>query len=147
MTLGPLEYTVIGFQGNDFDGSIADEIHRVVDAGVIALVDVVFVTKDVDGSVAALELDGKDDPRFASFTWMLQGSMGLLTQDDVENIAADLPTDTSALILLFEHRWAVRIKQAIGDAGGVLISRETIAPEALEMLNAELEAQSAALAA
>ena len=34
----------------------------------------------------------------------------------------------------------MHVKQAIMDAGGFLISRETIAPEALEMLNAELEA-------
>ena len=49
MTLGPLEYTVIGFEGNHFDGSIADEIRRVVESGTIALVDVVFITKDTDG--------------------------------------------------------------------------------------------------
>jgi uncharacterized protein YajQ (UPF0234 family) len=30
MTLGPLEYTVIGFEGNRFDGSIADELQRVI---------------------------------------------------------------------------------------------------------------------
>ena len=35
MTLGPLEYTVIGFEGNNFDGSIADELSRVIDSGVI----------------------------------------------------------------------------------------------------------------
>ena len=52
----------------------------------------------------------------------------------------DLPTNTSALVLLFEHRWAVHIKEAIGAAGGFLISRETIAPEILEMVNAEIEA-------
>ena len=44
MTLGPLEYTVIGFEGNRFDGSIADEIRRVVESGIIAVVDAVFVT-------------------------------------------------------------------------------------------------------
>ena len=142
MTLGPLEYTVIGFAGNRFDGSIADEIRRVVDSGIIALVDVVFVTRDVDGHVDAFEIDNKDDPRFSSFTWMLQGSMGLLTQEDVERIADDLPPDTSALVLLFEHRWAVRIKEAITAAGGFLVSRDTIAPEKLEMLNAELAAGS-----
>ena len=36
MTLGPLEYTVIGFEGNRFDGSIADELQRVVESGIIA---------------------------------------------------------------------------------------------------------------
>ena len=145
MTLGPLEYTVIGFAGNRFDGSIADEIHRVVESGIIAVVDAVFVTKDVDGSVLVVEIDNKEDPRFTSFTWMLQGTSGLLTDDDVEKIASDLPSDTSALVILFEHRWAVRIKQAMVAAGGFLISREQIPPETLQMLNAELE--TAALSA
>jgi len=145
MTLGPLEYTVIGFAGNRFDGSIADEIHRVVESGIIAVVDAVFVTKDVDGDVLVVELDNKEDPRFTSFTWMLQGTSGLLTDDDVEKIASDLPSDTSALVILFEHRWAVRIKQAMVAAGGFLVSREQIPPEALQMLNAELE--TAALSA
>jgi hypothetical protein len=140
MTLGPLEYTVIGFEGNRFDGSIANEIQRVVESGVIALVDVVFVTKDVDGIVDGIELDNKDDARFAGFAPLLQGTRGLLTAEDVDHLASGMPTDTSALVLLFEHRWAVHVKQAIMDAGGFLISRETIAPEALEMLNAELEA-------
>jgi hypothetical protein len=143
MTLGPLEYTVIGFQGNRFDGSIADEIRRVVESGIIALVDVVFVTKDVNGDVEAVEIDNKDDPRFRDFTWMLQGTMGLLTEEDVDQLAGDLPPDTSALVLLFEHRWAVNVKRAIIDAGGFLVSRETIAPEALAALNAELEEQAA----
>ena len=140
MTLGPLEYTVIGFEGNRFDGSIANEIQRVVESGVIALVDVVFVTKDVDGIVEGIELDNKDDARFAGFAPLLQGTRGLLTAEDVDHLASGMPADTSALVLLFEHRWAVHVKQAIMDAGGFLISRETIAPEALEMLNAELEA-------
>jgi hypothetical protein len=142
MTLGPLEYTVLGFEGNRFDGSIIDEIHRVVDSGIISIVDAVFITSDIDGNVEAVELDNKDDERFTSFTWMLQGSMGLLTQEDVDQIASGMPANTSALVLLFEHKWAVRLKEAIGAAGGFLISRETIPPEALQMLNAELEAAS-----
>ena len=139
MTLGPLEYTVIGFEGNRFDGSIADEIRRVVESGIIAVVDAVFVTKGPDGHALVVELDNKDDARFASFTWMLQGTTGLLTDEDVDKIAADLPENTSALVILFEHRWAVNVKKAIVAAGGFLVSREQIPPEALQMLNAELE--------
>jgi hypothetical protein len=142
MTLGPLEYTVIGFDGNRFNGEIAQEIGKVVDAGIIALVDVVFITKDIAGDVNVVEIDGKDDPRFAGFAGMLGGLMGLLTPEDIDQIAVELPTNTSALVLLFEHRWAVDVKNAIAGAGGFLISRETIAPEALEMLNAELDAEA-----
>ena len=142
MTLGPLEYTVIGFDGNRFNGEIAQEIGKVVDAGIIALVDVVFITKDIAGDVNVVEIDGKDDPRVAGFADMLGGLMGLLTPEDIDQIAVELPTNTSALVLLFEHRWAVDVKNAIAGAGGFLISRETIAPEALEMLNAELDAEA-----
>lgn len=143
MTLGPLEYTVIGFAGNNFNGSIADEISRVVESGTISLVDLVFISKDEDGTAHILELDNKDDDRFAKFAPMLEGLTGLLTEEDMDKIADKLEPNTAALVIMFEHRWAVRIKQAIGQAGGFLIEREVIRPEALEMLNAELDALSA----
>jgi len=44
MTVSPLEYLVIGFEGNTFDGNIAREVQKVVDKGIIRLVDVVFLT-------------------------------------------------------------------------------------------------------
>ena len=69
--------------------------------------------------------------------------MGLLTAEDIESIGEGLPNNTSALVLLFEHRWAVAIKEAIGAAGGFLISRTTIPPEILELVNAELDAEAA----
>jgi hypothetical protein len=142
MTLGPLEYTVIGFDGNRFNGEIAREIGKVVEAGTIALVDAVFITKDIDGNATVVEIDAKDDPRFADFAGLMDGLMGLLTPEDVEAIADDLPTNTSALALLFEHRWAIDVKNAIGAAGGFLISRTTISPEILELVNAELDAEA-----
>jgi Family of unknown function (DUF6325) len=140
MTLGPLEYTVIGFEGNRFNGEIAKEINAVIDSGTIALVDLVFITKDIDGNARSLELDNKDDPRFAGFAGMLEGLTGLLTEEDIDKVAAELDANTSALVIMFEHRWAVRLKEAMAAAGGFLVARETIAPEALLMLEAELEA-------
>lgn len=143
MTLGPLEYTVIGFDGNRFNGEIAKEIGAVVDKGIIALVDVVMISKDINGSAAVIEIDAKDDPEFQSFAGLLDGTMGLLTAEDVDKIAEALPSNTSALVLLFEHRWAVAIKEAIGAAGGFLIARTTVQPEILELVNAELDAEAA----
>ena len=71
MTLGPLEYLVVGFTGPHFDGSIAREIEKVVANKTIRLVDVVFVGKDAAGTAVILELDNKDDPRFAAFAELL----------------------------------------------------------------------------
>jgi hypothetical protein len=146
VTLGPLEYLIVGFEGNKFDGSIAHEIGKVVENKTIRLVDVVFLMKDDAGDVAIVEIDNKQDPRFASFATLLGDSMGLFTPEDIETIALGLRPDTSALVLLFEHRWAVNIKEAMEAAGGFLVARSTIPPEVLEEVSEELEAHIAAAA-
>ena len=145
MTLGPLEYIIVGFEGNRFDGSIAHEIAKVVENKTIRLVDVVFLAKDTAGDVAIVEIDNKDDPQFASFAPTPRRHMGLFTPEDIESIALGLRPDTSALVLLFEHRWAENIKAAMIAAGGFLIGRATIAPEILEEVSEELEAHAVAI--
>jgi hypothetical protein len=143
VTLGPLEYIVIGFEGNRFDGSIAREVEKVVEKGIIRLVDVVFVTRDADGAAVIVELSNTDDPRFASFAPLLAEMRALFTPEDLEEIADSLPLGTSGLVLLFEHRWAEDLKDAIAAAGGFLVNRVVIPPEVLEEVSAELEAATA----
>ena len=87
MTLDPLECTVIGFESNRFNGEIAREIERVVENGSIRVVDILFITKNLDGNVTLVEVDGRDDPRFAGFAPLLDGLRGLLTAEDVDRIA------------------------------------------------------------
>jgi hypothetical protein len=140
VTLGPLEYLVVGFTGTRFDGSIAREIEKVVANKTIRLVDVVFVGKDAEGNAVILELDNKDDPRFAAFSGLLADRMALLTPEDLEQVAEDLPADTAGMVMLFEHRWAEGIKDAMAAAGGFLINRAVVPPEVLEEVQAELDA-------
>ncbi len=139
MTLGPMEYIVIGFVGNNFDGSIADEIGRVVENGTIRIVDAVMVAKDDAGEAVVIEIDAKSDPRFETIAPLLQGRAGLFTPEDLAAIAEGMPDSTAALVLLFEHRWAVRVKEAIERANGTLLGRAVIPPEILEEAAAELE--------
>jgi len=139
MTLGPLEYTVIGFPETGFDGTIAREIEKVVERGIIRLVDVVAVSKEGSGTTLVAELDNKNDPKFASFAGLLKDRMALFTEEDLESIADSLAPGTSALALLFEHHWAVDVKEAIQARGGVLVARAVIPPEVLEEVQAELD--------
>ena len=94
MTLGPLEYLVIGFDGDRFDGSIAREIEKVIDKGVIRLVDVVFVTHDAGGELVIVELSNTDDPRFVSFAPLLAQMRALFTPEDLEEIGQRQGTGT-----------------------------------------------------
>ena len=144
MTLGPLEYTVIGFRKGTFDGSIARELGKVVDQNIIRIVDIVLIDRDTQGDTAIIEIDAKEDPAFESFTPILANRMGLFTAEDIETIAETLPPETSALAILFEHRWAEDVKDAIANAGGFLVARAVIPPEVLEEVSAELEAHASA---
>jgi uncharacterized membrane protein len=144
MTLGALESIVVGFDHPDFRGAIADEIGRVIDAGIVRLVDAVVVRKDAAGDVAIVEVDNKEDPHFAAFEPLIKDAIALFTPEDLALFAQGIPNDTAALVLLFEHRWMERIKDAMADAGGVLLSRAMIDPETMEALSQELEAELAA---
>lgn len=148
MTLGPLEYLVVGFKGSadQFDGSVADEIAKAVEGGTIRIVDLVFLYKDASGDAVVAEIDAKTDPRFAGFASLLAGRTGLFTQEDLDTIALELPEETGALVVLFEHHWAVSIKEAMAAKGGFLVSRAVIAPEVLEELADELDAAVAGAA-
>src|SRR3954463_4663210 len=88
MTLGPLEYIVIGFREDKFDGSIARELEKLVGSGTIRIVDLVFVAKDGIGNRTVLEMSNREDPRFAPFAHLLGNAKGLFTPEDLETIAS-----------------------------------------------------------
>lgn len=43
---GPIDYIVVGFEGKSFDSSILHALESAIDNGVIALVSLIFVSKD-----------------------------------------------------------------------------------------------------
>ena len=67
-----------------------------------------------------------------------------LSGADIKAIAADLPPGTTALMVLFEHRWAIPLKEAVESAGGIMVAQGIVRPEALVAYGAQLAAASAA---
>ena len=60
MTIGPVEYIIVGFPGNKFNGEIAPELVDLVESGTVRILDLIFIGKDADGSVVAFEIDELD---------------------------------------------------------------------------------------
>ena len=54
MAIGPVEYIIVGFPGNQFNGEIAPELAKLVESGTIRLLDLVFIMKDADGNTVAV---------------------------------------------------------------------------------------------
>lgn len=122
MTLGPVDVYIIGFPQNNFSGDIVPAIMKQVDAGVIRILDVLFVTKGADGTVATLTASdiGPAGAAFAELTLIEPGS---LNDEDAEEIADDLSANSSALLIAYENTWMVEVAQAFASAGAVVIDQ------------------------
>jgi hypothetical protein len=133
MTLGPIEVVVLGFPGNRFTGEIRPRIVDLVQRDIVTVVDALFITKDADGTVRFLELEQLvDDPEIAALSEMLTSRLDLLVSEDATELATQLEPGSSALALVFEHRWMVPVREAIVASGGLLLADLHIPPEVVE---------------
>jgi hypothetical protein len=171
MSIGPIQGLVIGFPDNDlFEGRIAEELARLSEVGQIRVIDAAFVIRDGD-DVAAVSVSDLDDDQRAQLRAAVGALVGLgvagpegaeagaelgaSIDDDAphaaEVVAAelldDLPDNSSALVLAIEHLWAIPLRDAVRDAGGIVIAHRGLTPEDLITfgmdLGDELEAQLA----
>lgn len=124
---GPIDYIVVGFPGNNFKGEILQELATASENGTIAVLDIALITKDEDGNVTKIELT--DQPAIEAVL-PADASRGLITDEDVEEVASVLDENCSAGLLIVEQLWAKGLKQAILNADGVLMADGRIHPEA-----------------
>ncbi len=166
--LGPVQLFVIGFPPDaQFRGEIIRELTALRGRGVVRLIDAMFVRKDAEGNINAavhesdltlrerellgaivggilgLAAGGDAESEALGATLAAQsiaeGAFGLGIAD-LQRIKDQLPAGTSALLLLIEHQWALELKGAVRNAGGVPIVQGMLTPEALFMVGQELQA-------
>ena len=136
--MGPVEYVVIGFPGNRFKGEIVPAVAELVDNDIVRIIDVAFIKKDTDGNVTMFEYDALDDVLQYGFAEVDGEAGGVLSDEDLELTAETLEPDSSAALIVWEHRWAARVAQAIRDAGGRIIAGERVPDEVVEQALADL---------
>jgi hypothetical protein len=135
---GPLEYVIVGFDGNRFTGEILPKLIKVERQGCVRLVDLVFLSKDEAGDLAILEIGDLSEADAAAYEPLISEFHGLLTAEDVAEIAVELPENTSAAVLLFEHRWAMGLQWAVKAAGGQMLDSGFVHPETQAEVLAEV---------
>jgi hypothetical protein len=136
MTVGPVEYVVLGFPGNEFAGQIAPALVELVRDGVIRVLDLVFIEKSEDGGVRAFEYD--DLEVFDAFADLDGEVGGLIGADDIEYVGQALSPSTSVALLLWEDLWAKPLVQALQKANGVLIEGARIPCDIFDVALSEL---------
>jgi Family of unknown function (DUF6325) len=137
-SMGPVEYVVIAFPGNRFKGEIVPAVAELVDNGLVRILDVAFIKKDAAGNTTMFEYDALDDVLAFGFADVDGEAGGVLNDEDLELAAGILEPDSSAALIVWEHRWAARVAQSIGDAGGRIVAGERVPPEIVERALADL---------
>ena len=162
MTIGPIQAFVIGFTDNDlFEGRIAEELERLSDVGQIRIVDAVFVMRE-DDEVSLLSVSDLDDEQRAELRAAVGALIGLgvaggegalagaalgaaadpeapgIAESLAEGLLEELPDGASALVLAIEHLWAIPLRDAVRDAGGIVLGHRSLTLEDLVAFGMDL---------
>jgi Family of unknown function (DUF6325) len=130
MDIGPVEYLILGFPGNMFTGQIVPELAKLIDSGLVRIIDLTFISKDADGEVEVVEYDAVEE--LAAFAGLNAEVGGILTAEDIAYAAQSLEPNTSAALLVWEDAWAAPFAAAVRDANGVILEGARIPHEIIE---------------
>ncbi len=169
MTIGPLQLILVKFSDEKRTLPVSEALKAVRKNGVIRLVDLLYVYKDAEGIIHSKEISDLAEASKAEYGIILQGLLGIraahktegdidkitaamsltagdfgLSSEQVQKLADELPNGGLAMLCLFEHTWAVNLKEALLNAGGELIAQGLISPEAMALGGTTLEEAIAA---
>jgi Family of unknown function (DUF6325) len=139
--MGPVDYIVVEFPGNRMTGEGFPILLDLVDRGLIRILDLVFVRKDADGTLSAVELSDLDRDGEMNLAVFEGASSDLLDTDDLSEAGNVIEPGSSAGILVYENRWAAPFASALRRGGAQLVASGHIP---LEAIAASLDAAESA---
>jgi hypothetical protein len=131
--LGPIDYLVVEFPAGkaDFSGEMAAQLKRLIERGIVRVLDLLIITKDAEGAIDAFELHEFDDDQIGALRELGAETAELLSEEDVGHIAAALEPGTVAAALVFENAWAAPFASAVRHSGGQLVGSGRIPMQAI----------------
>jgi uncharacterized membrane protein len=139
----PIQLLVIAFPHNRFRGEILPALDRLKQAGIVRVIDSLFVRKDPEGRTLVAtgsDLDWQEATALGSYLGALagyrtggdegmeRGSIAgaaeladghIFDEDDIFRVTQALGDDMSAGLVLIQHTWATELLDAIANADGV----------------------------
>jgi predicted double-glycine peptidase len=150
--IGSLNLIVTQFEGALLPYDFVNELRDLWETGVLRPDAFIFLRKDLEGKVfameggrlqegedvmeinvlvaalAGLELEGPDAARAkaeSAIEAAAEGDFGLAVSD-IQKIAERLPNGHSAIIVFFENRWERKFKQIAGKYSGTVIAQKIV---------------------
>jgi hypothetical protein len=129
--LGPVDWIVVEFPGSRFNGKIAPALSDLVERDLIRILDLLVLKKNSDGSIEAFELSDLDESELGGLR-SYEGQLAmLLSEDDVNAVAAAIEPASSAAVLVWENTWAAPFASAVRHSGGQLVASGRIPIQAM----------------
>ena len=125
--LGPVDYLVVEFPLDkaNFSGEVAEQLGALVEAGIIRILDLLFIHKLEDGSIEAFELDEYEGD-VGALRDLEAMALELLAEEDVDALAEAIEVGSIAAVLVWENTWAAPFGAAVRRAGGQLVANGRI---------------------
>jgi uncharacterized membrane protein len=163
MSVGPIQMITIGFEGDRPGEEVREELTRLRESGTIRVIDLLFVSKREDGELVSLQMSDLDESGRREVGAWVGGLIGLgaagptgartgaalgaevgaadvleASEQQIVDLGEMIPAGTSAAVILFEHRWALPLRDAILRAGGRALGDQWIRIDDLIAIGANL---------
>jgi hypothetical protein len=166
MTIGPVQVLIFGFDRIDqFKGEILGELTNLRGRGLIRLIDIFLAVKSESGAVEERKIDALTKEESVEFGQVIGKLLGLtdaqtadmspeliektmaaashavgLDYPGIRKMVENLPPGKAFGVLMFEHTWAIPLRDAIRRAGGIPIAQGFLTSNSLVMVGRELRA-------
>jgi hypothetical protein len=145
--VGPIDYLALEFPQAKLNGEGLGILVDLVDRGIIRLLDLRMVKREVDGTFTAAEIADFDNDGTLDLAVFEGVQSGLLDDDDLSQAANLIEPGNAVALLVWENAWAGPFVSAMRRAGAEVVASGRIPADdvvaALDALEAE-EAQAQA---
>lgn len=129
--IGPIDYVVVEFPDGRMTGRGLPMLVDLVERGVIRILDLVFVRKELDGTLTGLALADLDGDGGLDLAVFEGASSGLLGPEDLAEAATVLEPGSAAGILVYENTWAAPFATELRRGGAQLVASGRIPVQAI----------------
>jgi hypothetical protein len=165
MDFGPIQLLAFTFDDvNKLQGQLKAELDELRGHGLIHILDLLFIKKELDGTVHSLE--ASDMPAYAGSdlgallgrmlgldaaapqaslgellgAMLIPGEGAGLSLDQIRHLADGVPPGKAIALLMVEHAWALGFSTALRETEGTLIAQGFLTRDALLAIGQELHA-------
>jgi uncharacterized membrane protein len=166
MKVGPIQVIVFGFDRSDqFRGEALEELANLRGRGMIRLIDLFVAVKEPSGRLTVVDMNDLTEEETVEFGRVIGSLLGTsevpavaalaaaeqrtlaaaaqsigLDARSLQQVVEHLEPGKAFAILMFEHTWAIPLRDAIRRTGGVPLAQAFLTQESLMMVGEELRA-------